>query len=96
MYKKDSTGMDLIRDERESHFVQGYDARNDAKYTAGELTDAADAHLAAAVGYPNLGRGVWPFAKDKFRLNTPISSLAKAGSLIAAEIDRRIAAGEKF
>ena len=89
-------GMQAINNERESQFTRGYDAVNDANYKNGELLHAAEAHLIWGTGDGDAleAQDVWPFAPIYLHLNTPTSSLAKAGALIAAEIDRRFAAGE--
>lgn len=86
-------GIEAIKGERDSQLSRGFDQEHDSNYINDELLDAAVAHINAAAGDPT-AHSVWPFGKDNFHLNTPVSSLAKAGALIAAEIDRRIAAGE--
>lgn len=89
-------GIEAIKGERESQPGRGYTKEHDAKHTGNELIYAAEAHLAAAEGSIDEAMELWPVAWDwsKLHINTPVSSLAKAGALIAAEIDRRIAAGE--
>jgi hypothetical protein len=90
-----NTGVKLINHERQSQFGRGFNLAHDKKYTNNELLNAADAHLEIVeTGDIDFAREIWPFPVETFRLNLPISSLAKAGALIAAEIDRRIAAGE--
>lgn len=89
-----SKGIEAITGERASQLSRGYTLAHDAKYTNNELSVAAEAHLAAAMGDEQDARDLWPFDLEFFRLNTTSSSLAKAGALLAAEIDRRFAAGE--
>lgn len=88
------SGMSLIDDERWSQKSRGYDVLHDSNYVDGELIDAVDAHLAAAEGFMSEAKDIWPWDQSTFHVNTPISSLAKAGALIAAEIDRRLGEGE--
>lgn len=91
-----NTGMKLINLERQSAFGRGFNLAHDEKYTNNELLNAADAHLEIVeTGDMDFAREIWPWDESTFRVNLPISSLAKAGALIAAEIDRRIAAGER-
>lgn len=89
-----SVGMHQIAAERMSQLDRGYDDGHDAKHVNGELIAAADAYLDAFDGEPQLAEAVWPFDPSSLHINSPVSSLAKAGALIAAEIDRRWAAGE--
>lgn len=87
-------GIEAIKGERDSQLSRGFDKEHDARHTAYQLVDAAVAHIDAYQGLEEEAREEWPFPIQFFHLNTPVSSLAKAGALIAAEIDRRIAAGE--
>lgn len=91
-----SKGIEAIQAERNSQPVRGYTTEHDAKYTKNELLLAAEAHLYYGEDpeAPDIAQQAWPWDPELFHLNTPVSSLAKAGALIAAEIDRRFAAGE--
>lgn len=89
-----SKGMQAIQGEKDSQKTRGFTPEHDAKYTKNELLDAAEAHIYAATGDEDLAKSAWPWEESLFRLNTTHSSLAKAGALIAAELDRRFAAGE--
>ena len=84
------TGVDLIAEERLRQIeVEGYSKENDAEYLNNELPDAAicyliDPDLRDDSPFP------WPWEDESFK-PTPfdrIRELAKAGALIAAEIDR--------
>ena len=98
MSKDDLTGAALIAAERERQIsVEGWSAAHDAQYTDQELPKAAMCYA--------LGHGPchddeepphpWPWPAEWWKPTTPIRDLAKAGALIAAEIDRRLAVGEQ-
>lgn len=89
-----SKGIQAIQAERDSQPARGFTPRLDATYTNNQLVDAAEAYIYCATGDEDLGRQAWPWNQDLLHLNTSSSSLAKAGAMIAAEIDRRFAAGE--
>jgi hypothetical protein len=85
-----TTGIDIIAAERKAHFTrEGFTADRDAQYTKGELAEAA-----ACYATRSLLRNVrWPW-DDSWWKPSPdnrIKELAKAGALIAAEIDRLLA-----
>ena len=97
MYKV--TGMFLISQERARQMQEeGYTPEHDAKHVKGELAQAAACYCIVNPG-PAEQVDLWPFGIDRFnRDGAPLPSirdLAKAGALIAAEIDRRINAGEE-
>lgn len=76
------TGIDLIAAERERQVSQeGYSAEHDQNHDDGSLAQAAACYC--------VGSHVvwWPW-KDGYKPRDRISNLAKAGALIAAEIDR--------
>ena len=88
------TGIELIAEERQRQIDQeGFSANADAGFTIGELAMAGasyalpyHARLYKAGGVPH----VWPFSAQMWK-PTPGDrrrELAKAGALIAAEIDR--------
>lgn len=89
-----SKGLEAIQAERDSQPPRGYTEEHDAQYTDGELIDAAVSYIAAAEGFPEEAMDSWPWDIRLLHINTSASSLAKAGALIAAELDRRFAAGE--
>lgn len=75
--------------------AEGYTPEHDAGHIRMELVRAAKAYLLAVhSSIPDAIRS-WPWQRDGFMVSTPLRSLEKAGALIAAEIDRRLAAGEQ-
>jgi hypothetical protein len=73
---------------------EGYDPEHDLKHDQGELLSAALAYARLVEGaHPETARLFWwPWAKTDWRPSPdPIRNLEKAGALIAAEIDRRLA-----
>ena len=82
------TGLELIAAERQRQIdVEGWTPEHDAEHSNGELIQAAACYALSADGF----RGVptlWPFARQWWKPSNPIRDLAKAGALIAAEIDR--------
>lgn len=89
------SGIEIIAEERERQIgVEGWTPEHDDKHLCGELSDAAVCY--ATKGYwRNSQRNpayymMWPFGIEWWK-PTPdnrIRELAKAGALIAAEIDR--------
>jgi hypothetical protein len=95
-------GVVLIAAEREAHITrEGYTSEHDDAHDKGELADAAAvyARLARLGGVEKflllLAADWWPWTPADFKQASPIRMLVKAGALIAAEIDRRLRAGEK-
>lgn len=92
-----SPGLNLIATERDRQAnTLEYDAAHDAKLTDQQLAMAATAYLFDAIysaGRPGVP-APWPWASRLYHKASPLRMLVKAGALIAAEIDRRIAAGE--
>lgn len=90
------TGIDHIAEERAKHPSKGYDAKHDAEHMDGELIHAAKAYAVCAEyqerGHPSarrLGSFAWPWDEASFRpSDDPKRNLAKAGALLAAEIER--------
>lgn len=83
-----STGIEIIAAERQRQIEQeGWSAEHDDAHKRGELAWAATCYASPALG----GRTVnWPWDRNWWK-PTPddrIRELAKAGALIAAEIDR--------
>lgn len=91
------SGAQRIAVERARQIIEeGYTTNMDATlYKNDELTVAASIYLIPAKDRPeNLARH-WPFTKASFKPKNAIRDLERAGAFIAAEIDRRLALGEK-
>ena len=103
------TGIQLITDERKRQvYEKGYNADHDLEHENGELAWAATAYAAPErifrmnAEYPFPDRItfsdpfpiIWDPEHDKRRQHPRIRQLAIAGALIAAEIDRIIAANK--
>jgi len=101
-------GIERIAAERKRQIeIEGWDQKHDAEHTGGELADAAACYADAAASQAR-GAGiqeieccyvgidaspVWPWDEKWFKLaDDPVRNLEKAGALIAAEIDRILAA----
>lgn len=93
------TGIEIIAEERQRVIeVEGFDKKHDADFDNGELAAAAAAYAFAPFLQDNIREGyktpspMWPeFWLAKWWKPSPydrIKELAKAGQLIAAEIDR--------
>lgn len=91
-------GATLIGAERRRHVAEeGHTAEADAELTGDQLAWAAWCLLdrAGAKNPPEQAPSVWPLPLDRWPADkTPLRRLIIAGSFIAAEIDRRLAAGE--
>lgn len=94
--RKDSdlAGIEIISEERQRHFsVEGWTIEDDQKYTNGQLVDAAICYAMEPEDrkiFKEFFLRFWPWSKAWWK-PTPdnrIKELAKAGALIAAEIDR--------
>lgn len=90
------TGAELIADERKRQVTQeGWSPEHDDEHVKGELVWAARAY-AVLYNMPfKMSQGTadqvgWPWDVESFKHDPvdPIRNLAKAGALIAAEIDR--------
>ena len=92
-------GTEIIAAERARQVeAEGWTAEHDDTYTNGELAKAAFAYLVRfehGKDRTNTPPKTWPWASGWWRPSTPIRNLAKAGALVAAEIDRRLRAGEE-
>lgn len=100
-----SRGADLIIHERIRQIEEeGWTAEHDANHTAMSLAVAGAAYalFAAAVhggeggswrlAYSKAAGELWPFDEEWWKpTDDPVRQLVKAGALIAAEIDRRLA-----
>lgn len=98
------TGLDLIAEERQrQQDVEGYTAAQDDGHLCGEMACAASVYAEAAVClaagdeadtvrhdiFHSQCVSAWPWDESYLKLEGgPIRCLAKAGALIAAEIDR--------
>lgn len=102
-----SEGIRMIADERKRQVEsEGWTLEHDAEHVRGELADASIAYAKRAsmqvfsgdnfFGYRrNIIPSDWPYEWDKDYWKPspdPIRNLIKAGALIAAEIDRILAA----
>ena len=87
------TGIEIIAEERQRQIsVEGWTPEHDAQHENGELAIAATCYA-----YPETALYVgeirvenWPFEPEYFKPSPRdrVRELAKAGALIAAEIDR--------
>jgi len=84
------TGIELIAAERQRQLsVHGFDGERDAQYTHNQLVSAA-VHYALP-GTAHGGRfwpSTWAARWNQKGADDRIAQLAKAGALLAAEIDR--------
>ena len=90
------SGVDLIAAERARQLYDlKWTPKHDAEHDSGQLLDAALCYLACVRDERLDQSPFWPWDRAYWKPSTPTRMLVKAGALIAAEIDRRIAAGEK-
>lgn len=87
------TGVELIAAERQRQIDNGFTPEHDLQHQAYELIEGARAYMKTAKGFSReAGLLAWPFETAAFKPGEgpdgDIRSLAKAGALIAAEIDR--------
>lgn len=87
---KNLDGVALIAAERRRQIdEEGWSMAHDAScHNNGQLVHAAMAYLALVVGRVELSNILWPW-EGLPKKHDPLRSLAVAGALIAAEIDRR-------
>lgn len=87
-------GADIIRGERVRQIVEdGYDVHHDALHTDGSLAVAGGCYAIWGHYGEDRPRPVspefWPWDAEEWKPTTErVRALAKAGALIAAEIDR--------
>ena len=83
-------GIEIIADERKRQIgVKGYSSASDLRYSKNELVNAATCYLLSEIDRRRIF-WPWPWTRS-FWKPTPddrVRELAKAGALIAAEIDR--------
>lgn len=91
---QDTAGAARIWAERQRQVREERHTTNkDAAHGYGFLVWAAQAYLDSSLGEGD--PKAWPWEREGFKPTTPIRDLEKAGALVAAEIDRRLAAGER-
>jgi len=101
------TGVHLIAAERaRQRKDEGWDEHHDSEHADGEMALAAacyaivDADAVAHKGFlDDLWGMLWPttgWSIKWWKPKDPLRNLVRAGALIAAEIDRRLRAGEKM
>jgi hypothetical protein len=82
------SGVELIATERLRQIEsEGWDSGHDDTHDQGELAKAAAAYALESYGSAH-AYDYWPWHPDWWRPTDRVSTLAKAGALIAAEIDR--------
>lgn len=90
------TGIEIIAEERARHAtVEGWTPEHDDAHDKGELASAAAAYAMvprrqSGDDSPEEAPEIWPWDEDWWKPcpNDRVHELAKAGALIAAEIDR--------
>lgn len=108
MNKGTTNGAGLIAAERQRQVsVEGWTPEHDDRHRGGQIASAAIAYTAKAIGIEvrevtlgpmrHIFTQVWPWRDehDKRDKHSPLRCLVIAGALIAAEIDRRLRAGEQ-
>lgn len=94
------TGIELIHDERERQInEEGFNDVHDAQYKGNELLMGAHAYLTIDVLAELVGKDIteigppasWPWDIKWWKPKDRKRNLARAGALIAAELDRIIA-----
>lgn len=81
-------GAELIAAERALHPDKGHNTEEDDSYANGELAQAAMAYLFLALGQPDNAEVEWPWDEGYPTPLSTVEDLVRAGSLVAAEIDR--------
>jgi len=95
------TGIEIIQEERIRQVsVENYSDQSDDLESKGEMAGAAACYALNACGFSNphilesirppvvSKVRIWPWAEHYWKPSSQIRDLAKAGALIAAEIDR--------
>ena len=89
------TGIEIIAHERQRQIEEeGWNANSDASYSGGELVHAAAAYALCPQCRDPRSDGLpsyWPWSREWWKPGDRKRELAKAGALIAAELDRLIA-----
>jgi hypothetical protein len=85
------SGVDEIAKERATHEARGYTAAADDQWENSELAKAAMCYISPFL-VETMASWLWPWENRPptmtFSLERRIEQLAKAGALVAAEIDR--------
>lgn len=85
------TGIDIIAEERKRQIEEeGWTTEHDAEHTNEALAKAAVCYALPQFERWGIRKALWPF-EEKWWKPSPddrVKELAKAGALIAAEIDR--------
>jgi len=96
------TGIQMIEAERVRQIqVEGWSPEHDDLHDSGELAAAAECYVGLAAdqeaGLPQVTVVPlqWPFEEKWWKPRDQLRNLARAGALIAAEIDRIIRVEEK-
>ena len=83
------TGLEQIAEERVKQITQkNYTCSHDQQHKNKELLYAALAYLNSAIYGSNVGEEDWPSNWGEFKSHGYENDLARAGALIAAELDR--------
>lgn len=88
------SGAELITEERARHVTKEcYDAQHDDQHVHGEMAGAAACYTLWHCSYIGkfcwrLAMAMWPWSEECWKPKDPVRDLVRAGSLIAAEIDR--------
>lgn len=91
------TGCERIKRERIRQIhEEGRRTEDDMdNHQHGELARAADCYIQATLGGPRFSTPYnWPWDNEWWKPASDVRMLVKAGALIAAEIDRRLALGQ--
>jgi len=84
------SGVELIADERKRQIeVEGWSLQHDLRHREGSLAAAAACYIDSRSAYVDTN---WPFDDEWWKPKDRLSNLVRAGALIAAEIDRVLAA----
>ena len=97
-HARQMTGSQMIAHERFRQVDdEKWTAANDDDATESQLARAGLAYAVAVVNGPSEAPNAWwPWAANFWKPTSSLRMLVKAGALIAAEIDRRLRAGEKL
>jgi hypothetical protein len=101
-----TTGGALVIHERNRQVTEeGFHSEHDQQYINNELTKAAVCYASVPVVRADepdgedyikeVPEGLWPWMPEWWKPGTDMECLIKAGALIIAEIDRRLANGEQ-
>lgn len=87
----------MIAAERARQLIKlGFDDTHDTQHTDDELSWAAIAYATDATRQDGDADACgWPWNVADWKPRGPITDLVRAGALLAAEIDRRMALGER-